>query len=71
MSSVSVECLGCGCQRVIDDDGHTLATGSCPRCGYVGWAHATALTETDRRALREIPVSLRPIENPLERLAWR
>ncbi len=70
MPRVTVECLACGCQRLVDDDRHTLSTGSCPRCGYVGWAHSAALTEDDRRSLREVPVPFRPLENPLDRLAW-
>ena len=56
---------------MVDDTEHALGSGSCPRCGYVGWAHASALTEDDRRALRELPVELRPLDNPLARLSWR
>jgi hypothetical protein len=33
--------------------------GSCPRCGYLGWAPAAGVTETLRRALRESPVERR------------
>jgi hypothetical protein len=67
----SVECLGCGHVRTGADPGHVLGAGSCPRCGYVGWAPARTLTEDDRRVLREIPVSLRSLADPLARLAWR
>jgi hypothetical protein len=49
----------------------TLGTGACPRCGYVGWAPSASLSEEDRRVLREIPVALRPLESPLDRLDWR
>jgi hypothetical protein len=47
------------------------ASEACPRCGYVGWAPSSALSEEDRRVLREIPVALRPLNSPLDRLDWR
>jgi hypothetical protein len=47
------------------------ASEACPRCGYVGWAPSSALSEEDRRVLREIPVALRPLDSPLDRLDWR
>jgi len=53
------------------DPEHTLDIGACPRCGYVGWAPSASLSEDDRRVLREIPVSLRPLANPLDHLDWR
>jgi hypothetical protein len=69
--AVSVECLSCGCVRGVIDDGHILATGACPRCGYVGWAHVAELTERDRRELRDVPVPLRPPENRAGGAVWR
>lgn len=33
--------------------------GECPRCGYVGWAEATALSEPARQELRERPIETR------------
>jgi hypothetical protein len=56
----SLECLACGERRSKVDSVHShLATGECPRCGYVGWAPATDLTEYTRRALRDRPVERR------------
>jgi len=59
----------CGCQRVVNDTEHSLGRGACPRCGYVGWAYASDLTEDDRRALREVPVVERALEDPGSQLA--
>jgi hypothetical protein len=69
MTQVQVECLMCGCQRVVDDTERALGTGACLRCGYVGWAYSSELNEDARRALREAPVASRPVENPRSRLA--
>ncbi|MFN8188725.1 MAG: hypothetical protein U0R69_16785 [Gaiellales bacterium] len=69
--TVTVECLGCGCVRGVIDDGHILATGACPRCGYVGWAHVAELTESDRRDLRDVPVPFRPVESRSTGVVWR
>jgi len=56
----SLECLACGERRSAIDSVHThLSTGECPRCGYVGWAPATDLSEYTRRALRDRPVERR------------
>jgi hypothetical protein len=55
----TVECLDCGNVRSVDDTEQTLGVGACPRCGYVGWALSAVLSETDRRLLRDVPVSLR------------
>ena len=55
----SVECLGCGQLRSVDDGNRVLGMGKCPRCDYVGWAHAATLSEDDRRMLREITVEER------------
>ena len=49
-----VECLRCGTTRETSGDG-----SECPRCRYVGWAPVGALTERDRRALRERPLERR------------
>ena len=56
MAEARVECLGCGHVRTAEGAEHALGTGACPRCSYVGWAYATALSEEDRRLLREVPV---------------
>lgn len=57
---LAVECLNCGCRRtVFGSTLHALGAGRCPRCDYVGWAASDALTEDDRRALREFPLELR------------
>lgn len=53
-----IECLNCGKQRILSGRG-ALQAGECPRCGYLGWAHATALDENTRRELRERPVEER------------
>jgi hypothetical protein len=60
----SVECLGCGQLRSVDDDG-VLGAGGCPRCGYVGWAHSVDLSEDERWMLREIPVEERGLRPAL------
>ena len=60
MAAHHVECLRCG-------EGHELVRsflrkvqeGECPRCGYLGWAEASELTERARRALRERPLEQR------------
>ena len=49
-----VECLSCGLQRLVTDD-----AGECPRCRYVGWAPAEAVSEELRRSLRDVPVPAR------------
>ena len=36
-----------------------LEPGECPRCGYLGWAPATDLSETIRRTLRQFPLERR------------
>jgi Zn-finger nucleic acid-binding protein len=54
MRRVTVECLACGAARsVVESERRRLEPGDCPRCGYVGWARRSELTETLRRALRE------------------
>ena len=56
-----VECLNCGETRLAPRDGlRRVHLGDCcPRCGYVGWAGADDLTESQRRALRERPLERR------------
>ena len=65
MDRVTVECLGCGERRHVNDNGlgHVEA-GECARCGYVGWATPADLSELIRRAMRDFPPErrrLRPI----------
>jgi ribosomal protein S27E len=56
MRKLQVECLGCGAERSVAADPHErVRGGECPRCGYVGWAPTTALTEATRRTFRERP----------------
>lgn len=50
-----VECLACGQPRAA----HPHRAGECPRCGYLGWAYADDLSETERRALRDNPLPAR------------
>ena len=60
MAESFLECLACGARRSATADTHShLATGECPRCGYVGWASASDLSEFTRKALRDQPVELR------------
>ncbi len=55
-----VECLRCGERRPLLASVHSRhETGECERCGYVGWACSTDLTEYTRRELRERPVERR------------
>jgi hypothetical protein len=55
-----VECLRCGEQhRLHHSPLRQLVECECPRCGYLGWAYTTELTETSRRALRDRPPELR------------
>ena len=60
VESAPVECLGCGEVRQLAKL-RRLETGECPRCGYVGWAPSTALSEPVRRQLRERPLAVRRI----------
>ena len=62
MAPNSLECLGCGARRSVLSRVHShLEAGECPRCGYVGWASPTDLTEFTRRALRDRPVERRSL----------
>ena len=56
MERLTVECLRCGTSRAFEKNGeHRPDAGECPRCGYVGWAESSALSETVRRRIRELP----------------
>ena len=61
METLRVECLGCGEARTFAHavDARRVDPGECPRCGYLGWAPSTALTEPTRRRIRERPVDRR------------
>ena len=62
MESLVVECLRCGSSREAETQPSPLrqvASPECPRCGYVGWAPVNALSERERRALRERPLERR------------
>ena len=55
-----VECLNCGQERMLTlPQGKVVASGDCPRCGYLGWARAGELSEDARRLLREHPLAER------------
>jgi ssDNA-binding Zn-finger/Zn-ribbon topoisomerase 1 len=59
MESLFVECLRCGNTRESKSTPLRQANPECPRCGYLGWALVSALSERDRRALRERPLERR------------
>jgi hypothetical protein len=60
MAPSVLECLACGTRRSVAGETHShLATGECPRCGYVGWASTGELNEFTRKALRDRPVESR------------
>jgi hypothetical protein len=60
MHHVLVECLRCGLRHTLARSGASELTDSeCPRCGYLGWAHAASLDEPARRRLRDWPLELR------------
>ena len=60
MHHLAVECLRCGLRHTLARSSSSELTDSeCPRCGYLGWAHATMLDERARRDLRDVPVELR------------
>jgi hypothetical protein len=66
MASRVVECLNCGeTRRVAESPSRHGALGECARCGYVGWAETTSLTEALRRALRD-----RTLEQRRRVAAW-
>jgi hypothetical protein len=55
MEPLTVECLRCGDRREVESH----REGECTRCGYVGWARESELTELTRRAIRERPPEYR------------
>ncbi|MDQ3778073.1 MAG: hypothetical protein M3310_04300 [Actinomycetota bacterium] len=60
MEKQRVECLSCGALRnVRGTRPRRVDAGECPRCGYVGWARVSELTDAGRRMLREHPVERR------------
>ncbi len=59
MEWLVVECLRCGSSREADGSPLRQVNPECPRCGYVGWAPAGALTERERRIMRERPLERR------------
>jgi hypothetical protein len=60
VETLQVECLRCGERhRLTRSPWRQLQESECPRCGYLGWADATTLTERSRRALRARPVEMR------------
>ena len=65
MERVTVECLSCGERREVTcERGRQVRPGECERCGYVGWANSSDMSELLRRVIRERPVErrrLRPI----------
>ena len=59
METLNVECLRCGERHQLFRTMRHVQQSECPRCGYLGWAGVTDLTEPSRRALRDRPVELR------------
>jgi phage FluMu protein Com len=60
MHAHRLECLRCGKLWTVAASGaRGVHESECPRCGYLGWAETTELTETTRRLLRERPPELR------------
>ncbi|HEX5468499.1 MAG TPA: hypothetical protein VFW80_05585 [Gaiellaceae bacterium] len=56
----AVECLRCGTFRTVERDRtQRLDPGECARCGYLGWALASDLSESARRDLRGRPLARR------------
>jgi hypothetical protein len=60
MESLVVECLRCGSSREAKSSPlRQVPNPECPRCGYVGWAPVSDLSEQERRALRNRPLERR------------
>jgi hypothetical protein len=60
----TLECLSCGERRRVEwAHPFHLASGECPRCGYVGWASPGDLNELARRALRDRPLERRRLRH--------
>jgi ribosomal protein S27AE len=55
MATLRLECLRCGETRTVSERERRVQAGECERCGYVGWAQTTELSETLRKILRERP----------------
>lgn len=61
MERTIVECLNCGQVRAVVLPARLALADECPRCGYLGWADHSDLTEDARRLLRERPLEQRRI----------
>jgi hypothetical protein len=59
MEPLVVECLRCGSSRETKTSPLRRANPECPRCGYVGWAPVGALSERERRIMRDRPLERR------------
>jgi hypothetical protein len=60
VETLLVECLRCGQSRSFTPGPQrNEESGSCPRCGYVGWAFSTDLSERTRRLFRDLPLERR------------
>jgi hypothetical protein len=59
MESLVVECLRCGSSREAEASPLRHANTECPRCGYVGWAPAGALSDRERKIMRQRPLERR------------
>ena len=60
MEKLTLECLQCGETREVElGPASAMHAGDCARCGYLGWARTTELSELARRALRDRPPQLR------------
>jgi Zn finger protein HypA/HybF involved in hydrogenase expression len=56
VENLRLECLNCGTLRTVERAASRHEhEGECPRCGYLGWAASTALSEQERHALRARP----------------
>ena len=54
---IEVECLDCGTYRSVTDLSND-ALGPCPACGYIGWTHAGAISETELRTLHRMHLAV-------------
>jgi predicted RNA-binding Zn-ribbon protein involved in translation (DUF1610 family) len=61
MERIAVECLSCGQRRIVPQEkGSTfMRVDECPRCGYLGWARSSLLTERARGLMRRHPPNQR------------
>ena len=59
MESLVVECLRCGSHRETSTAPLRQVNQECPRCGYVGWAPVSDLSDQERRALQSRPLERR------------